>query len=462
MDQLTVDIGTGYEHIKTLYIEEAVNNYATAELLVDLSREDAERAQEAIGSSTKIAINYERNGVSHLLFHGNVSRLSVEHDGASRMELKLVSAFHAMDLAERSRSFQDQALACEDLLHRLAAEAYKIGIEVWEGGTQQTGGLLIQYEETDWQFLKRLCALWKLPVFEQMNSADGVLHVGIPKRQLKNVKPGWGVWHGKVGSGGAGEPELTGVIRFSDRECYQLGDTLQIGQRSYVICRKVTRLTGEEIIFDYEGTVRNEVFTVPFDNERITGAGIGGTVIKTKGSRVKVHLDVDEEQKEETAWWFRVELPYTAGNGAGFYFPSKEGERVEVYFPEAKERMACVRGFFHGEADTNDKLSDPSVKYIGTKEQTYTKFDSGSILISGAEGISIELSDDTGISLSSTGKLNIHSDKSVTLSAESLSLEGADQLQLSTGTSSIIIDETTHLYGMNGVWENGQPSKQRI
>lgn len=461
MERLTAEIGILYERISNLYIEEAVNEYATASLSVDLSREDGEQAQEEIGADTRVDITLERDGVSHLLFHGAVSKLTVQYDGACRMKLDLVSSFHAMDGKERSRSFQDQAEACEDVLHKLTVEEHKTGLLLW-GEAQKTGRLLIQYEETDWEFIKRLCALWRLPVFEQMDRSNGVLHVGIPKRGSKQVKPGWDVQRIKKEAKEAGASGLAGIVRFPDRECYQLGDTLLIGRRSYVICKKVTRLIKGEIIFEYEGIVPGEVCTAPYDNPKITGAGLGGTVIKRNGYKVKVHLDMDEEQKEDTAWWFRVETPYTAGGGTGFYFPSKEGERVEVYFPEARESMACVRGFFHGDAAENEKLSDPSVKYIGTAEESYLKFERGSVLLSGAEGISIALSDDTGISMTSTGKLFMHSDRSIALSAESLSLEGADQLQLSTRTSSIIIDETTHLYGINGVWENGQPSKQRI
>ena len=60
-----------------------------------------------------------------------------------------------MDRKKRSRSFQDTQTTYQALVEEVLKDYEKSSL-IYAGECLQTGALIIQYEETDWVFLKRV------------------------------------------------------------------------------------------------------------------------------------------------------------------------------------------------------------------------------------------------------------------------------------------------------------------
>ncbi len=70
------------------------------------------------------------------------------------------------------------------------------------------------------------------------------------------------------------------------------------------------------------------------------GASIEGKVLAVKEELVKLHLDIDENQSEEEAFWFRYAPPTT---NIMYAMPSI-GESVRLYFPSEGNEEPIITG----------------------------------------------------------------------------------------------------------------------
>ena len=60
-------------------------------------------------------------------------------------------------------------------------------------------------------------------------------------------------------------------------------------------------------------------------NPKLSGASLSGVVLDRDKDRVRLHLEVDPEQKKEEACWFPYASAYTAEGNSGWYFMPEVG-----------------------------------------------------------------------------------------------------------------------------------------
>lgn len=186
-------------------------------------------------------------------------------------------------------------------------------------------------------------------------------------------------------------------------------------------------------------------------NQRIVGTSLPGKVIKVKQDRVKVHLDIDKDRKQEAAksCLFPYMTPYTAENHTGWYCMPENGDTVNLYFPTNKEEESVVIHSYRKEAKENDKIDSPEVKYFRTKFGKELKFTDKEILITGKDNeILIRLNEDDGIEIQSAKKVMISSAGELTIHSDSkVNLQAGTGLELVCNGSSITMDGVTHIKG---------------
>lgn len=104
---------------------------------------------------------YEENGnVNHtVLFYGLVTDYSFYQDGYETIfKLSLRSGTIQMDEKPHFRVFQNEKASYGDIIKKIASAYDKGKVVHLLKGEEQIKGTLLQYRESDWEFLKRLSA----------------------------------------------------------------------------------------------------------------------------------------------------------------------------------------------------------------------------------------------------------------------------------------------------------------
>ncbi|MDE6896917.1 MAG: phage late control D family protein, partial [Lachnospiraceae bacterium] len=117
-------------------------------------------------------ITIYRAGADRLVYSGMIRRGSVtEENGVQTMRLELVSGTIRMDLAKKDRSWQDTGMSYGALFRQVAARAGAGVLYPSYLDSRPLGTPRVQYQETDWEFLKRMAGHFGLPLYPERPEA---------------------------------------------------------------------------------------------------------------------------------------------------------------------------------------------------------------------------------------------------------------------------------------------------
>ncbi len=146
-------------------------------------KEDYIRAGEKLTWVQVFAVsgNQER-----ILFYGVLEKVHLDVQNQTCMaELCLCSGTRLMDVDEHTRSFQEEKLPYSELLD-VCNRGYENAATIMaEGKGKVIGRFLMQYRETDWEFIKRLAAMNHTAVFADCLTKGEKYHFGIPDRKTE-------------------------------------------------------------------------------------------------------------------------------------------------------------------------------------------------------------------------------------------------------------------------------------
>ncbi|WP_139070792.1 hypothetical protein [Paenibacillus sp. KS1] len=372
-------------------------------------------------------------------------------------------------------------------------------------GKRKQGKFIMQYDEPDWAFLKRLAShvgallapdvashtvrLWtglpngRMPFMLDENLPYEVHWVntlcggiagsitggmGNSGSELENINSFnratssasiWeraaehsaNAWLGAVEENGIAGVRTTCVsaysfatYEFEHAGLLQLGDeVLLAGRRLSVIQRTGTMWQGL-LRWTYVCAVREEVKCKRIDNAAIIGASIDGRIILVSRNQVKLHLDMDGQQDASKAQWF----PYAAEGNQILYLMPELGARVKLYFPSCEEDDAMVihsvRMQPQGDyaVKSEQKMMDPGVKSFGNPQGKEFTLGDKELMMTAQEGtLYISMNTYTGVNLHSSSQIRIQAAGSMNLTGKEVHLYGADGLSITTPSDTIELGE---------------------
>ena len=127
--------------------------------------------QGDVWASVKVC---DEDGKSEVLFSGIVTEGSIEvENDLKTLSLMIKTGSFLMDLKEHIRTFQNKGIMYDTVLNVLTASYTDNGYIMERGQKQKIGRFLCQYQETDWQFAKRLAGYCSTLLYPNYVS-DGV------------------------------------------------------------------------------------------------------------------------------------------------------------------------------------------------------------------------------------------------------------------------------------------------
>lgn len=409
-------------YIKELKIENSINNHATLKMIGIIDDQFKDSYIDTTDDDTDITVYYKKEDLNVNIFNGIVTKVKVDVVGdVYTLYLEAISYTYKMDLYKIKRDFQDISMTTHQLIDEVMSSyegaVYNINIP-----NEPIGKYILQYNETDYEFLKRISSFYHQPLitamdYEGMNCFIGNPDIKVnPKAKILNYKIKKNIEEfNDVIKNDRPDAIETDFINYVIRtqEIYNVGEHFTFKEHEFYVKRA-------EYVVD-EGKLENIYTLAPFGglkvkrifNKKIIGVSITGSILEVKRDVVRVNLEIGNETKKEGAYWFPYATVAASPTGGGWYCMPEVGERIRLQCPTKDESEAFVVNSIDsyqgktGQEAENDRMSTPDNKSLQTAAGQEVKFTPNGANISSTGGqAAVNLNKDGTVEI--TGKVNVN------------------------------------------------------
>ncbi len=380
----------------------------------------AEKEQEYISLMTDEtwvhvdAVTYE--GTTKNIFKGIIWDADIEKVGETCvLTLNLITGSYLMDTTRHIRSFQDDGISYDSMLGTITEEYSSSAYKMTVGQGTTIPGFVLQYNETDWEFAKRLASHFASDIYPDSAYEGTKIYFGEPE-----AGAGAEITTNEYSVTKKNKETYSYTVRW--RELFHLGECVQFNGMPVWIAGIDTELDGSELYHTYHLVQKNEIKTEERHNEKCVGASLTGTVLAVEKDKVQVELEKDENKDRAGKRWFLYATPYSSPDGTGWYCMPEAGDKIRLRIPSDHEEEAYVINSVHMDSTDGSERQNPDFKSIMNKQGKEILLTPKSLILTNNAGMSIEILDDEGI--------KIISDKDITLSA-------ADSIEITSATSKL-------------------------
>ena len=278
------------------------------------------------------------------LFSGYPEKVEIKEERGYRIaDIQAVSGTILLDQKKSNRVFQKKAQTYMGIANTITADTEHSAC-ILPGSDMQTGGTLIQYQETDWNFLKRMASQLGLPLVPDISYYYPRFYLGLPegeKKELGEILSCDICFDGRYYA-------VSGrcTVDRKDFICYDvvtgtrlsLGDRVTYEGRELTVSRKKTELVRGEVIFTYRLAGSSYTWVPWEDNLDYTGMSFVGAIVGTQGEQVEVAFDIDQTAAGGNRYGF---APAT---GNLMYCMPQKGTKTSLYIGNGDEAQGIATG----------------------------------------------------------------------------------------------------------------------
>lgn len=434
-----------------------INEHATVKISGQIPFEKKEEYMQNSGRELWVQVAaVTSKSTETILMNGVVEKMEMQIKGKTcRMKLKIASGTVLMDCEKKTRSFQNTDFLYSDLLNvcNRQYEAAASIMTVAKG--KNTDQFIMQYRETDWNFIKRLASMNHTVVVADCRIYGEKYYFGLPK--MENTISSNAVeysaccdmeeyWQKKEGGMKVTPLDTTSYV-WESREIYHLGECGVVDGCQQFIWKIETKMKGSELYHTYYMRPKSG-FQVPLRyNTSVSGASLLALVRGVKGEKVQMEILEDENKQGAGAYWFPYATVYSTQDGTGWYCMPEIGDKIRLYFPTEKEQDAYVASAYHeGGAGLRNM---PEKKFWRNKEGKEIQLAPGKILLTNNNGTYIELSDENGVEIVSTGTVTLSAGEMLSISSRNSTIElnALNRVKLKQGNTMMDLGGDLNLSG---------------
>ncbi len=399
-----------------------------------------------------------REGEHSILFYGLVTDFCIDQiNDQKKLTLVLRSGTWLMEEEKHFRSWQDGRIIYEKIFEEVCNPYPKKSLVFHKSYETQTKEFVLQCEETDWSFLKRLASRSHCYLVADSRREGCKLHYSMPRgKEIVFVQEG--KYRIKKDLETYRKKKKNGLFHLSESDCliYELesrennriGDYIIAYGRTFYLYKIEGCYQSGEMCYRYGFMQEKGLEAISYGEKDYIGRCLKGEVVGVKEDKVQVKLDGDENQKQEITLWHPYATVYSTKDGTGWYCMPEVGDEVRLTIPGKEEREAYVTSSVHLET-SNEERKNPEEKVWKTKYQKEIRFTPDSIVITNNQGNKIELRDEEGIEIVSSGALSLEAAKDITISSDNGSLlaAGGASVSLKQGGTRIELEEGISFIG---------------
>ncbi len=368
---------------------------------------------------SQIKVWLEESSGKQILFWGrltNVIRTLLA--GTEKVCIEGKSETILLDRVKSSQSFQDAELTFYEIIKQVA-EAGDGQMICTVDKTQKIEKPVIQYEETDWEFCRRLASHLRVPVVPDVETGSLGFWVGMRKgEKIASFSEAWYT----------AEVDVTRVRYWvRDAISYKLGDRTVFMEQEMTVCEKRAVYQQGQVQYYYLLENAQTIVEPVMYQQKFTGMSLSGAVQTVKGETVSIALDIDHGKA--AGEYFYDWIPET---GNALYAMPEQGAPVLLYFGSEDEQGGMVNHCLHKAHRSAYQKADPGDKVFDVLgEQTVQLLESSAVL-SKSKNHTL-LVGDVRISADTTGDLEISAEGKIKLQAKTITVDSSDEIGIYQG-----------------------------
>lgn len=314
MDTITggniqIDSNLRIKYITTLMIVTEMQKHGTCRLTGVL--EDGLEAQQLLSSRDDIPINIITIGdCIEVLFRGIIKKAEINVvSGVYHIHILAVTLSEMLDRTKKQRSFQNVNMSYEQAIRRVLESYGHLKAFCSEKAQETLNEPVIQYGETDWEFLLRLGSHLHIPVYADCVSGGRVLCFGVEEGVHVNIEGN--DYHAGISEKYHEADERRDSVtrkdylyyRITCDENYRIGDEINAGAYRFIIFKKSAELIHEQLEFTYWAGGCGNLYIPYIGHDRLVGMEFSGTVADTQAEKVRIRLKIDEPYEGADYEW---------------------------------------------------------------------------------------------------------------------------------------------------------------
>lgn len=443
--------GLSLDKILACEIQSHIGEHSTLKLsgLV----ENEEEFLYGVSDGQDIEVIIQGSEGTKILFSGIVTGVSITESGQMKTAcVEGKSRSWLMDRMKHSRSFQNAHITFQALTQEILKD-YTGSSLIYTGDSQEIGNLIIQYEETDWDFLKRVLSLVGLALTPDSQKAGLKLFAGVPKfpetalsyTVLEMDKDMDSYYYLKANKREVHAADFTQYI-ISSEQLMGIFDTAAVQGQPLAVYAYQYSFEQQEMIGTYclqsaKGLVVQASYPM-----HLIGAALMAKVVRVSKNKIQAAMEIDGAHIERAVHWFPYSTLSASPDGSGWYCMPEIDDDVRIYFPSKQEAEAIALSAvsnYDAPQGGSDQMQDPNNRYFRTKYGQELALNADSVKLSCNEDkSSITILTDGTIRIQAQESVNVQAKEKITLYAENaLSIRVKDQFLMQSNQGGLVLSE---------------------
>ncbi|MBQ3783176.1 MAG: hypothetical protein II838_07010 [Lachnospiraceae bacterium] len=399
-----------------------------------VSEDDNDNAVYYTQVGSQVEVKYTLKGFSKqkTLFKGLVTDVKVKTVGdVSMLYVTAHSNTIMLDAAKNSYSYQDKGRTYQSVVEEVLKRNQGASAIFSGAASAAIGDFMIQYKETDWEFIKRIASQKNLALVPDYTASKPKFYYGCQYgEKTHKIKPVEYTAEKNIQTfqkdsrnyiDGIEEKEyITYTVK--SNQLFKLGDAVTFKDIQFYIRKAVYEMEQGIVVGTYQLGRKSYFKQRRKYNIELSGISLNGSVVAINRDKIKVALSIDGNKAETAKYWFPYSTMSASPDGSGWYCMPKEGDQVRVYFPDVKEKNCYAISSissYSPPAGSTDKMSDPNVRYLRTPDGMEIKLDPSGITIDAYDGKAVISLDKQGnITINATKDLKVTAAQGITFNAE--------------------------------------------
>lgn len=429
--------GIPFQRILHLRISHAPNAHGRAEIRGLIPREQARRLAEQTDETTGIEITTDAKEQPQCLFYGVVSMMNIgQQSEYAVLDLVAETTSSRLSAKQNSRTFQNTGKTYGQILNQVLEGRGTVSVMVTD---RPIGSMIMQCDETDWEFIIRMASQLRVPAFSNIIARTPQIYIGLPPssrtKEIETLTYDYAKSNSEYQTAAEAMPEDFSSDTIKSYDYFYLGDTVLFEGRSLQIKTVDAVLTDGILECTYSMGLKTSFQAVPITNSHASGRMMTGTVTAVMADKVQVFLNsVDSQEDSSSNWWFPYSTAYSSADGSGWYSMPAVGDEVRVFFPSGNEADAFAASSVA--KNVREKVTDKCWSGLNGKQILMTE---EGLVITGKEGkLYIKLSDAKGIEIISDMDINI-------TSATKVNIQGGEEVKIIAENEVLVGTATSYL-----------------
>lgn len=407
------------------------HHYLNIEAVIEEKQVKAYLSASAKGK--KVSVQFQNK----VIYVGQIIKLQIRYKRqVGYLLIKAVSYSYDLDIQKHQRTFTDLNMTYEEVIREVLDKYQKKDCldKITEG--KRIPHLLVQYQETDWAFLKRLATHFEAVLEVDALRPSSRIYFGYEPRP---IDPGdCNNSEEPLGKNNVFKTSIINYEVFNKMKALTTDDLYeasvigwQVESRIYVplgaqfifegkkVCVARFEMISRfgEIIFQYELKLPKAIRTTYAFNEKLKGVNLEAIVKKRRNNQMQLHFCMNEQYKaSDTNQWFAYGREIS-----NFYCMPVNESKVHVAFLTGDEKQVVVN---HGIRIASEKDKYYS-KIAEPNNKSYSTVDGQELLMTPDL---LQIAEDDGKSI----QITLTKDGQVSVTGKQIKLKASGKMTIGT------------------------------